>query len=205
MSYPYQIKSLEDYQKAWKKSIESPEEFWSSIAENFHWYKKWDKVLDWNFKDPSIKWFEGGKLNITHNCIDRHLAEKANQPAIIWEPNDPNEHHRILTYAQLHQKVVQFSNVLKNNGVKKGDRVCIYMGMIPELAIAVLACARIGAIHSVIFGGFSAQSISDRLQDAQAEFIVTCDGAFRGAKDIPLKSVIDDALVNCSFVKRVIV
>lgn len=205
MSYPYQIKSLEDYHKAWKQSIESPEEFWSSIASNFHWYKKWDQVLNWNFKEPSIKWFEGGKLNITHNCIDRHLTEKADQPAIIWEPNDPNEHHRVLTYAQLHQKVVQFSNVLKNNGVKKGDRVCIYMGMIPELAIAVLACARIGAIHSVIFGGFSAQSIADRLQDAQAEFIITCDGAFRGAKDIPLKSVIDDALVNCSFVKRVIV
>jgi acetyl-CoA synthetase len=133
------------------------------------------------------------------------LADKAHQPAIIWEPNDPNEHHRVLTYAQLHEKVVQFSNVLKNNGVKKGDRVCIYMGMIPELAIAVLACARIGAIHSVIFGGFSAQSIADRLQDAQAAFIITCDGAFRGAKDIPLKSVIDDALVNCAFVKRVIV
>lgn len=205
MSYPYQIKSLEDYHQAWKQSIASPEEFWSSIASNFHWYKKWDHVLNWNFKEPSIKWFEGGKLNITHNCIDRHLADKAHQPAIIWEPNDPNEHHRVLTYAQLHEKVVQFSNVLKNNGVKKGDRVCIYMGMIPELAIAVLACARIGAIHSVIFGGFSAQSIADRLQDAQAAFIITCDGAFRGAKDIPLKSVIDDALVNCAFVKRVIV
>ena len=205
MSYPYQIKSLEDYHQAWKQSIASPEAFWSSIASNFHWYKKWDKVLHWNFKEPSIKWFEGGKLNITHNCIDRHLTDKAHQPAIIWEPNDPNEHHRVLTYAQLHEKVVQFSNVLKNNGVKKGDRVCIYMGMIPELAIAVLACARIGAIHSVIFGGFSAQSIADRLQDAQAAFIITCDGAFRGAKDIPLKSVIDDALVNCAFVKRVIV
>ncbi|GDX43492.1 acetyl-coenzyme A synthetase [Bacteroidota bacterium] len=205
MSYPYQIKSLEDYHQAWKQSIASPEEFWSSIASNFHWYKKWDHVLNWNFKEPSIKWFEGGKLNITHNCIDRHLADKVHQPAIIWEPNDPNEHHRVLTYAQLHEKVVQFSNVLKNNGVKKGDRVCIYMGMIPELAIAVLACARIGAIHSVIFGGFSAQSIADRLQDAQAAFIITCDGAFRGAKDIPLKSVIDDALVNCAFVKRVIV
>ena len=205
MNYPYQIKSLEDYQKAWKKSIESPKEFWSSIAEHFHWFKKWDNVLEWNFKEPSVKWFDGAKLNITYNCIDRHLADKSNQPAIIWEPNDPADHHRILTYAQLHEKVVQFSNVLKNNGVKKGDRVCIYMGMIPELAIAVLACARIGAIHSVIFGGFSAQSISDRLQDAQAAFIITCDGAFRGAKDIPLKSVIDDALVNCSFVKRVIV
>ena len=205
MSYPYQIKSLEDYQKAWKKSIEAPEAFWVEVANHFEWYKKWDKVLDWNFKEPSIKWFEGAQLNITQNCLDRHLKDKANQPAIIWEPNDPSDNHRMLTYAQLHQKVVQFSNVLKNNGIKKGDRVCIYMGMIPELAIAVLACARIGAIHSVIFGGFSAQSISDRLQDAQAAFIITCDGAFRGAKDIPLKSVIDDALVNCPFVKRVIV
>ena len=205
MSYPYQIKSLEEYKAAWKKSVEEPEHFWADIASNFHWYKKWDKVVDWNFTEPSIKWFEGGKVNITYNCLDRHLVDKADQPAIIWEPNDPNDHHRILTYAQLHEKVVQFSNVLKNNGVKKGDRVCIYMGMIPELAIAVLACARVGAIHSVIFGGFSAQSISDRLQDAQAVFIITCDGAFRGAKDIPLKSVIDDALVNCAFVKRVIV
>lgn len=205
MNYPYQIKSFEDYQKAWKASVESPEDFWSSIAENFHWYKKWDRVLDWNFKEPSVKWFEGGKMNITHNCIDRHLADKAHQPALIWEPNDPNDHHRVLTYSQLHEKVVQFSNVLKNNGVGKGDRICIYMGMIPELAIAVLASARIGAIHSVIFGGFSAQSISDRLQDAKASFIITCDGAFRGAKDIPLKSVIDDALINCPFVKRVIV
>jgi acetyl-CoA synthetase len=144
-------------------------------------------------------------LNITENCIDRHLGTLGNRPAIIWEPNDPEEHHRVLTYRDLHIKVQQFANVLKNNGVKKGDRVCIYMGMVPELAIAVLACARIGAIHSVIFGGFSAQSIADRLQDAKAEFVVTCDGAFRGNKEIPLKGVIDDALVQCPFVKRVIV
>lgn len=205
MSYPYQINSYENYKEAWKKSIEAPEEFWGEVASHFYWRKPWDKVLDWNFKEPSVKWFDGAQLNITENCIDRHLKDKGNQPAIIWEPNDPNEHHRMLTYAQLHTKVNQFAHVLKNNGVKKGDRVCIYMGMIPELAIAVLACARVGAIHSVIFGGFSAQSIADRLQDAKSEFIITCDGAFRGAKDIALKNVIDDALISCPFVKRVIV
>ncbi len=205
MHYPYQISSFEGYQEAWKKSVEDPEGFWGEVASHFQWKKPWDKVLDWNFKEPSVEWFKGAELNITENCIDRHLVDKANQPAIIWEPNDPNDHHRMLTYAQLHTKVNQFANVLKNNGVKKGDRVCIYMGMIPELAIAVLGCARIGAIHSVIFGGFSAQSIADRLQDANAEFIITCDGAFRGAKDIPLKNVIDDALISCKFVKRVIV
>lgn len=205
MSYPYQIKSYEEYQQAWKKSVEDPEGFWGDIASHFQWKKPWDRVLKWNFKEPSVKWFNGAQLNITENCIDRHLQDKPNQPAIVWEPNDSKDHHRVITYAQLHFKVCQFAHVLKNNGVKKGDRVCIYMGMIPELAIAVLACARIGAIHSVIFGGFSAQSIADRLQDAQAVFIITCDGAFRGAKDIPLKNVIDDALISCSFVERVIV
>lgn len=205
MSYPYQIKSYEEYQQAWKKSVEDPEGFWGDIASYFQWKKPWDRVLKWNFKEPSVKWFNGAQLNITENCIDRHLQDKPNQPAIVWEPNDSKDHHRVITYAQLHFKVCQFAHVLKNNGVKKGDRVCIYMGMIPELAIAVLACARIGAIHSVIFGGFSAQSIADRLQDAQAVFIITCDGAFRGAKDIPLKNVIDDALISCSFVERVIV
>ena len=205
MSYPYQIKNLDDYHEAYKKSIEQPEKFWGAIAENFTWRKKWDTVSEWNFKDPKIEWFKGGKLNITENCIDRHLEKNGDTPALIWEPNDPEEHHRIITYKQLHIKVCQFAQVLYNNGVKKGDRVCIYMGMIPELAIAVLACARIGAIHSVIFGGFSAQSIADRLEDAQAEFIITCDGAYRGAKDIPLKSVIDDALIGNKTMKRVIV
>jgi acetyl-CoA synthetase len=205
MSYPYQIQSTDEYKAAYQKSVNDPEGFWAEVASHFYWRKPWNKVLDWDFKKPTIQWFVGGKLNITENCIDRHLEKLGNTPAIIWEPNDPQEHHRVLTYRDLHAKVVQFSNVLKNNGVKKGDRVCIYMGMVPELAIAVLACARIGAIHSVIFGGFSAQSISDRLQDAKAEFIVTCDGAFRGNKEIPLKSVIDDALVQCPFVKRVIV
>ena len=205
MSYPYQIRSLEEYQSAYKASVEDPEKFWGEVAENFQWHKKWDRVLDWNFRDPKIEWFAGGKLNITENCLDRHLAALGDKPAIIWEPNDPAEKPRIVTYNRLHKRVCQFAQVLRNNGVQKGDRVCIYMGMIPELSYAVLACARIGAIHSVIFGGFSAQSIADRLEDASAEYIVTCDGAFRGAKDIPLKSVIDDALIGNKMVKRVIV
>jgi acetyl-CoA synthetase len=205
MSYPYQIKDLAGYHDAYQKSIQDPNAFWGEVAGHFTWHKKWDKVSNWNFKDPSIQWFEGGKLNITENCLDRHLTTMGDKPAIIWEPNDPAEQHRTLTYKQLHLKVCQFAQVLYNNGVKKGDRVCIYMGMIPELAIAVLACARIGAIHSVIFGGFSAQSIADRLDDAKANFIITCDGAFRGAKDIPLKSVIDDALIGNKNIQRVIV
>jgi len=205
MNYPYQITSYEQYKQAYKKSVDDPEGFWSDIAGHFYWRKRWDKLLEWDFKDYNVKWFQGGKLNITENCLDRHLGMLGNKPAIIWEPNDPEEHHRILTYRELHTKVVQFCNVLKNNGVQKGDRVCIYMGMVPELAIAVLACARMGAIHSVIFGGFSAQSIADRLWDANAEYVVTCDGAFRGNKEIPLKSVIDDALVQCRFVKKCIV
>ncbi|MBN8576813.1 MAG: acetate--CoA ligase [Cytophagales bacterium] len=199
------ITTLANYHQSYKESIDQPEVFWARVAESFSWKRKWDKVLDWNFSEPKVKWFEGGKLNITENCLDRHIETLGDTPAIIWEPNDPEEHHRVLTYKDLLFKVKQFANVLKNNGVKKGDRVCIYMGMIPELPIAVLACARMGAIHSVIFGGFSAQSIADRLQDARAEFIITCDGAYRGAKDIPLKAVIDDALIACAFVKRVIV
>ncbi|WP_346317200.1 acetate--CoA ligase [Chitinophaga sp. YIM B06452] len=205
MSYPYQLKSFEEYQQAWQHSVTDPEGFWANVADHFYWRRKWDKVLEWDFKKPDVKWFSGARLNITENCLDRHLGTLGNQPAIIWEPNDPEERHRILTYRELYNKVCQFANVLKNNGVKKGDRVCIYMGMIPELAIAVLACARIGAIHSVVFGGFSAQSIADRIQDAQANLVITCDGAFRGAKDIPLKSVIDDALMVCPSVKKVIV
>ncbi|MGN7719441.1 acetate--CoA ligase [Chitinophaga sp. 22620] len=205
MSYPYQLKSFEEYQQAWQHSVTDPEGFWANVADHFYWRRKWDKVLEWDFKKPDVKWFSGARLNITENCLDRHLGTLGNQPAIIWEPNDPEERHRILTYRELYNKVCQFANVLKNNGVKKGDRVCIYMGMIPELAIAVLACARIGAIHSVVFGGFSAQSIADRIQDAQATLVITCDGAFRGAKDIPLKSVIDDALMACPSVKKVIV
>ena len=205
MSYPYMIKSFDEYKQAYKESVEDPESFWAGIAKHFYWRKPWKKVLDWNFTEPKIEWFAGGKLNITENCIDRHLNEMGEKPAIIWEPNNPEERTRIVTYNRLHKRVCQFAQVLKNNGVKKGDRVCIYMGMVPELAYAVLGCARIGAIHSVIFGGFSAQSIADRLEDAKAEFIVTCDGAFRGGKDIPLKAVIDDALIGNKVVKKVIV
>ncbi len=205
MSYPYQIKSYEEYKEAYKKSTEQTDSFWAEIAEHFTWRKKWDEVLNWNFTEPKVEWFKGGKLNITENCIDRHLKTMGDKPAIIWEPNHPDERARTVTYNRLHKRVCQFAQVLKNNGVKKGDRVCIYMGMVPELAYAVLGCARIGAIHSVIFGGFSAQSIADRLYDANAEFIVTCDGAYRGEKVIPLKSVIDDALIGNRTVKKVIV
>jgi acetyl-CoA synthetase len=208
MSYPYQIKTIEEYHKTYAESIANPKQFWFAIAQHFQWKKAPTSVedsLNWNFKEPKVEWFKGSTLNITENCLDRHLEKNANTPALIWEPNDPEEHYRILTYKELHFKVMQFANVLKNNGIKKGDRVCIYMGMIPELAIAVLACARIGAIHSVIFGGFSAQSIADRLIDANAEFIITQDGAHRGNKEVPLKNVIDDALLQCRFVKRVIV
>jgi len=205
MSYPYQITTHAQYEQAYKESIENPEKFWAAVAEHFQWRKKWDKVLEWNFKEPKIEWFKGGKLNITENCIDRHLSTLGEKPAIIWEPNDPTDRVRIVTYNRLHKRVCQVAQMLRNNGVKKGDRVCIYMGMVPELAYAVLGCARIGAIHSVIFGGFSAQSIADRVDDAQAEYIITCDGAYRGDKVIPLKSVIDDALIGNKTIKRVIV
>lgn len=205
MAYPFQIKSYEQYKTEYQKSVDAPEKFWEDIANNFTWKKKWDTVLDWDFKTPNIKWFEGAELNITENCIDRHLATKGNDTAIIWEANNPNEDNRIISYNQLSEEVNRFSQILKNLGVQKGDRVCLYMGMIPELAFATLACARIGAIHSVIFGGFSAKSIRDRVIDANAEFIITCDGSFRGAKSISLKSVVDEAIEKISFVKKVLV
>lgn len=199
------ITSHEEYNLAYSKSVENPEGFWGDIASHFTWHKKWDSVLNWNFQIPTIEWFKGGQLNVSENCLDRHLPTLGNQKAIIWESNDPKEETRSFTYSELHFKVVQFANVLLNNGIKKGDRVCIYMGMVPELAIATLACARIGAIHSVIFGGFSAQAIADRVADAQANCVITCDGAFRGPKDIPLKSAVDKALTQNESVKTVIV
>lgn len=205
MAYPFQIRSMDEYKKAYQSSVNEPEEFWGTVAQDFYWKKKWDKVLEWNFKEPRVKWFQGGKLNITENCIDRHLKELGDKPAIIWEPNNPGERTRIVTYNRLHKRVCQVAQMLTNNGVKKGDRVCIYMGMVPELVYAILGCARIGAIHSVIFGGFSAQSIADRLEDAKAEYIITCDGAYRGGKDIPLKEVVDNALMGNKTVKKVIV
>lgn len=205
MNYPYQISSFEAYKADYKQSIEDPTTFWGNIAEHFVWRKKWDTVLNWNFKEPKIEWFAGGKLNITENCIDRHLATLGDKPAFIWEPNNPEDRVRIVTYNRLHKRVCQVAQMLTNIGVQKGDRVCIYMGMIPELAYAILGCARIGAIHSVVFGGFSAQSIADRLYDAGADYIITCDGAYRGEKIIPLKSVIDDALIGNRTIKKVIV
>ena len=200
-----QIKSFEEYQRVYQHSVEKPEAFWAAIADHFYWRRKWNNVLNWNFKEPSVKWFEGAKLNITENCLDRHIYQLGDKPAIVWEPNDPNEAHRVLTYKQLLEKVEQFSNVLKNNGVRKGDRVCIYLPMVPELVIAVLACARIGAIHSVVFGGFSAQSIADRINDTGCKLVITSDGGFRGTKTIELKNIVDDALVQCPSVGRVIV
>ncbi|WP_316812523.1 acetate--CoA ligase [Pedobacter heparinus] len=200
-----QIKSFEEYQKTYQYSVDYPEQFWEGIANNFQWRKKWNKVLSWNFSEPDIKWFEGAKLNITENCLDRHLAENGDKPAIIWEPNDPQKESITLSYKILHEQVCRFGNVLKKNGVKKGDRVCIYMPMVPELAVAVLACARIGAVHSVVFGGFSAKSIADRINDAECKVVITADGAFRGNKQIQLKEVIDDALIGCPTVERVIV
>ncbi len=206
MSYPYQIKSLEQYHSDYKSSVANPADFWAKVAKHFSWMQAPDDVvLDWNFNDYKVAWFQNAILNITENCLDRHLQNDANTTALIWEPNNPTDAGKTFTYAELHSAVCIFANVLKNNGVQKGDRVCIYMSMVPELTIAVLACARIGAIHSVIFGGFSAQSITDRLLDAQAHFIITQDGAVRGNKEIPLKNVIDEAVKNCEIVQRVIV
>jgi len=200
-----QVKSFEEYQQAYQVSVDNPEVFWANIAEHFTWKKKWDRVLDWNFSEPKMEWFGGAKLNITENCLDRHLENNGDDIAIIWESNDSAEPSRKISYRELHQQVCTFSNVLKQNGAKKGDRICLYMPMIPELEVAVLACARIGAIHSVVFGGFSAQSISDRIQDAQCNIVVTADGSFRGNKEINLKNIMDEALITCPSVERVIV
>ena len=201
----FQLKTKEEYHKAYNSSINQPEEFWSEIAETFYWQKKWTKVLDYDWSIPETKWFVGGKLNITENCLDRHLKHKGDQIAIIWEPNDPKEKAQHITYKELHNRVCCFANVLKNNGVEKGDRVCIYMPMILELAIAVLACARIGAIHSVVFAGFSASALSARINDANCKVLLTADGGFRGNKIIDLKSIADEALINCPSIKKSIV
>ncbi|MEO5643754.1 MAG: acetate--CoA ligase [Bacteroidia bacterium] len=199
------ILTFEQYQSEYKKSIEDPEEFWAEIASEFTWHKRWDKVLEWNFEQPDIKWFIGGKFNITENCLDRHLEKRGEQVAFYFEANDPKEKTRAITYRELHEEVCRFANVLKSKGIKKGDRVCLYMPMIPELTIAVLACARIGAIHSVVFAGFSANSIAGRIQDSECAAVITSDGAFRGAKSIATKTVVDEALETCPSVKNVIV
>ena len=205
MAYPYQIRSMQQYHRSRQDSLADPEAFWAGIAQHFTWMRPWDRVLDWNFNEPSVRWFDGAQLNITENCLDRHLAASAGKPALIFEPNDPNDEPQVLSYGELHFRVMQFAQVLKNNGVQKGDRVCLYMGMIPELAIALLACARIGAVHSVVFAGFSAQSLADRINDAQAKVVITCDGANRGAKVIPLKSVVDQAAEGCTSLRTILV
>jgi acetyl-CoA synthetase len=199
------IRTLENYKKEYELSVSDPENFWAQKAEAFTWKKKWDRVLDWNFEKPDIKWFINGKMNITENCIDRHLPEKTNQTAFIWESNFTDKPNRIITYQELHDEVCRLSNALKSLGVKKGDRVCIYMPMIPEAVYAMLACARIGAVHSVVFAGFSANSLSGRIQDCDCKVVLTSDGAFRGDKTIHLKSVVDEAVENCPSVKNVLV
>ena len=199
------IHSLSGYMYEYQKSVQDPESFWSRIADSFHWKKKWDKVVDWNFETPDVKWFVNGKLNITENILDRHLYTRGDQAAIIWEPNDPEEEHITLTYKELHAKVCQFANAIKAKGVGKGDRVIIYMPMVPEAAIAMLACARIGAIHSIVFAGFSANALSDRINDCKAKMVITADGNFRGNKQIPVKEVVDEALKNCDSVESTIV
>lgn len=200
-----QIKTLEEYKTAYKKSVDAPEEFWAEIASEFLWQKKWDKVLDWNFTEPKINWFINGKLNITENCIDRHLEKNASKAAFIWEPNEPGDKSRTITYKELSEEVNRLANVLKSFGINKGDRVCIYMPMIPEAVYAMLACARVGAIHSVVFGGFSAQSIQDRINDSQCKVVLTSDGAYRGNKQLPMKVTVDEALKNCPSITNVLV
>ena len=201
----YFFNDLNAYEKAKLKSKNNPNEFWSGLAKTFVWQKAWDKVLEYDFKSADVKWFLGGKLNVTENCLDRHLKYQPKKTAIIFEPNDVNESSIHISYEDLHSKVCKVANMLKANGATKGDRICLYMPMIPELAIAVLACARIGAIHSVVFGGFSASALSARINDAQCKILITADGGFRGSKITPLKLIADKALENCPSIKRNIV
>lgn len=199
------IESMEAYKAAYRESIEQPEKYWDDVASHLHWRRKWDQVLQWDFKKPEVKWFEGGELNITENCLDIHLKTNPDKKAIVWEPNDPNEAAVTYTYRELHGKVCQLANVLLGLGVSKGDRVCIYMPMIPELSMALLACARIGAVHSVVFAGFSSRSLSDRINDADAKVVLTTDGSYRGNKQIDLKAIVDEALTDCPNVGKVLV
>jgi len=203
---PYQIESLEQYFQVYNESVQNPEQFWGQLArDNFQWHKTWDRVLDWDFHKPEVKWFDGAQLNITENCIDRHLKNRANKTAILFEPNNPKEPAQHITYKQLSEKVNRMANVLKEQNVQKGDRVCIYMPMIPELAVAVLACARIGAVHSVVFGGFSATALATRINDCDCKIVLTADGGFRGSKTISLKAIVDEALHDCPGVRKVLV
>ena len=199
------IQTLSGYINEYQLSVHQPEKFWERIAQSFYWQKPWDNVLSWDFKGPDIKWFENAKLNLTENIFERHLFTHGEKAAIIWEPNDPKEAHRIITYCELFEMTCQFSNALEAQGVKKGDRVIIYMPMIPEAAVAMLACARIGAVHSVVFAGFSSSALADRINDCEAKMVLTSDGNFRGTKNIPVKDVVDEALEKTSTVEKVIV
>ncbi|MBE7644390.1 acetate--CoA ligase [Tenacibaculum finnmarkense genomovar ulcerans] len=202
----YHIKNLEEYFQVYRKSVRNPALFWEEIAEeHFVWRKKWNTVLTYDFSKPAIKWFEGGKLNITENCIDRHLKIRGDKTAILFEPNNPDEVAEHISYKELHKRVCKLANVLKDNGIKKGDRVCIYLPMIPELAISVLACARIGAVHSVVFAGFSATALSTRINDCGAKMVITSDGSFRGTKTIDLKTIVDEALNDCECIHTALV
>ena len=193
------ISSFVDYFQQYNESVTDPEGYWAKIADTFQWHKKWDKVLEWNFTEPKIKWFDGGKLNITENIFERNLPARKDQVALIWEPNDPKEPEMRITYGQLFEKVCVFANALKKAGIRKGDRVAIYLPMVPELPIAMLACARIGAIHSIVFAGFSANSLADRINDSKCKMVITADGLFRGSKNVHLKSIVDEALQMCHF------
>ena len=197
--------NLNEYNNLYKQSIDNPEIFWNDVAESFIWKNKWSKVVDFDFSKPSFKWYTDAKLNITENCLDRHIEAHPDKTAIIFEPNDPNQPAEHISYKELHSRVCKFSNVLKNNNIQKGDRVCIYLPMVPELAIAVLACARVGAIHSVVFAGFSSSALSARINDASCKMVLTSDGSFRGNKTIDLKSIVDEALNDCDCVDSVIV
>ncbi len=202
----YHIKHLEEYFQVYRKSVANPQSFWEEIAEeHFMWRKKWNSVLNWDFSKPEISWFQGAQLNITENCIDRHLHTRGDKTAILFEPNDPKEEATHISYKELYTRVNKFANVLKAQGITKGDRVCIYLPMIPELAVALLACARIGAIHSVVFAGFSATALATRINDSDCKMVITSDGSYRGAKTIDLKSIVDEGLENCSCVKTVLV
>jgi acetyl-CoA synthetase len=201
----YNLDSFEKYQEAYQASVDNPSAFWDGIAQNFHWQKPWNKTLEWNFDEPKIRWFDGGTLNITENCLDRHLPEHGGDIALLWEPNDPKEQEVRMTYRELHAEVCRFANVLKARGVKKGDRVAIYMPMVPELTIGVLACARIGAVHSVVFAGFSSSALADRINDSACVAVLTSDGMYRGAKALPVKTTVDAALEQCTSVDTVVV
>ncbi|WP_128330929.1 acetate--CoA ligase [Apibacter sp. HY039] len=199
------VKNRIDYERIYDISLDQPEQFWAEIAQTFRWKKSWDSVLEYNFENADFKWFKGGKLNITENCLDRHLEKNGDKIAVIWEPNGPTEPNRILTYKQLHEEVCKFANVLKSKGVSKGDRVCIYLPMVPELEISLLACARIGAIHSVVFAGFSSSALAARINDSQCKLLLTCDGNYRGNKYVDLKGIANEALENTSSIESVIV